>query len=76
MAASNKPSRVLLLRPKQSLPKDRFQVYFNALRPQAYTESNTARGVANHKYVSGERWGLRRGAVSTPSPQSFYADEC
>jgi hypothetical protein len=55
MAASNKPSRVLLLRPKQSLPKDRFQVYFNALRPQAYTESNAARGVANHKYVSGER---------------------
>lgn len=54
MASSNKPARVTLLRPRQSLTKDRFQVYFNAFRPQAYTEPSAARGVSNHKYVAAE----------------------
>lgn len=51
MASSNKSPRVVPLRPRQSLTKDRFPTYFNAFRPQAYTDNTTARGGSHNKYV-------------------------
>ncbi|KAF3764773.1 WD40 repeat-like protein [Cryphonectria parasitica EP155] len=51
-SSSNKPLRAPLLRPRQSLNKDRFQVYFNAFRPQAYTEPTATRGASNHNIRS------------------------
>lgn len=51
MASSNKPPRVVPLRPRQSLLKERFPVHFNAFRPQAYSDTTTTRGASSHKYV-------------------------
>lgn len=52
MASSNKSPRIAPLRPRQSLFKERFPVYFNAFKPQAYSENPSARGGAAYtKYV-------------------------
>lgn len=50
MASTSKSPRVAPLRARQSLVKERFPVYFNAFKPQAYSE-NIARGASYTKYV-------------------------
>jgi len=40
-----------VLRPRQSLPKDKFPGYFSNLKSQAYTDPSSSRGAGTHRYV-------------------------
>lgn len=51
MASTSKSPRVAPLRARQSLVKERFPVYFNAFKPQAYSENIPGRGASYTKYV-------------------------
>ncbi|PHH91558.1 hypothetical protein CDD83_11209 [Cordyceps sp. RAO-2017] len=41
-----------ILRPRQSLPRDRFSAYFSNLKPQIYSDPNSSRGAGTHSIRS------------------------